>query len=137
MKVKAGVWIDHKKALLIIFEDNKEKKILVESGIDKVIAPATRLHSGNPYGRGKSRAEDISERDLKNHQDKYLRSVIPYLKGVASILLFGPGQTKKDFGKLIEKSDLQTKIIAVETADRMTDAQFAAKVRKRLVIKPA
>jgi hypothetical protein len=46
-----------------------------------------------------------------------------------SILLFGPGEAKGELRKRLERDKLGGRIVAVETVDKMTDRQIAAKVR--------
>jgi hypothetical protein len=44
-------------------------------------------------------------------------------------LLFGPGEAKGELKKRLVKMKLGERVAAVETADKMTDGQIAAKVR--------
>jgi hypothetical protein len=45
-------------------------------------------------------------------------------------LLFGPGEAKGELKKRLERKKMGGRIAAVETVDKMTDGQIAAKVRK-------
>jgi hypothetical protein len=45
------------------------------------------------------------------------------------VLLLGPGEAKGELHKRVVKSKLNARVDAVETADKMTDPQIAAKVR--------
>jgi hypothetical protein len=49
---------------------------------------------------------------------------------VESILLFGPGEAKREFEKRLVSKGLADKVIGVETSDKMTEPQIIAKVRK-------
>ena len=47
------------------------------------------------------------------------------------ILIFGPGEAKIELEKELKKSkELSLKIVGVEPADKMTEKQIAAKVKK-------
>ena len=48
-----------------------------------------------------------------------------------SILIFGPGEAKGELKKRLERLNLGEHIAGVETVDKMTDGQIAAKVRQR------
>lgn len=46
------------------------------------------------------------------------------------ILMFGSGEAKGELKKRLERNDLDGLIVGIETADKMTDRQIAAKVRQ-------
>ena len=50
-----------------------------------------------------------------------------------AILLFGPGEAKGELKKRIERDKLGGRIVGVETVDKMTDRQIAAKVRQHFL----
>ena len=62
--------------------------------------------------------------------NKYYDEVIAVIRDAESVLLFGPGEAKGELKKRLEKDKLGGQIIAVETVDKMTDRQIAAKVRE-------
>jgi hypothetical protein len=45
--------------------------------------------------------------------------------------VFGPGEAKGELEKRLEGEGLTGHILAIEAADKMTDRQIAAKVRRR------
>jgi hypothetical protein len=47
-----------------------------------------------------------------------------------SILIFGPGEAKDELQKQLEGQALGERIVGMETADKLTDGQIAAKVRQ-------
>ncbi|MGA2222511.1 MAG: hypothetical protein ABSH21_12200 [Verrucomicrobiia bacterium] len=47
-----------------------------------------------------------------------------------SILLFGPGEAKGELKKRLERDNLGGRIVAIQTVDKMTDRQVAAKVHE-------
>ena len=53
--------------------------------------------------------------------------MIADISDAESILLFGPGEAKSELKKRLEKDNLGDRIAGVETADKMTDLQIAAK----------
>jgi hypothetical protein len=75
-------------------------------------------------------ADDSHEREFTGHLNKYYDEVIAAIRGAESFLLFGPGEAKGELKKRIERDKLGKHIIAVETVDKMTDRQIAAKVRE-------
>lgn len=57
--------------------------------------------------------------------------LIASIRDAESILIFGPGEAKGELKKRLEKNDLGRYIVGIETMDKMTDHQIAAKVRER------
>jgi hypothetical protein len=47
-----------------------------------------------------------------------------------SFIIFGPGEAKGELKKRLAKGKLARRVAAVETVDKMTDRQIAAKVRE-------
>jgi CO dehydrogenase/acetyl-CoA synthase epsilon subunit len=55
--------------------------------------------------------------------------VIASIRGAESILILGPGEAKEELKKRLKKHQLGSRVVGVETADKMTDRQIEAKVR--------
>jgi hypothetical protein len=81
-------------------------------------------------------ADDRRQRALSQHLDVYYDQVIEVLRHFDRIVLFGPGEAKGELHKRMAKTKLDTRVVAVETNDRMTDSQIAAKVRTFFVPSP-
>jgi len=64
------------------------------------------------------------------HLNIYYDAVIASLKGADSIPKFVPGEAKDELGKRLKKTDRGGCIVAVETVEKTTRRQIAAKVRK-------
>lgn len=129
MKKKIGLWIDHKKAVFVILIGENEKIKLLESNLERHVRPSGGSRSKTPYGPQDIVAEDRRERKYEHHVKNYYDEVISYINNADSIFIFGPGEAKNKFIKHIKNKELQSRILAVETVDKMTDAQIAAKVR--------
>ena len=75
------------------------------------------------------RMSDSRQREFTEHLNLYYDEVIGCIHDAESILLLGPGEAKDELRKRLEKRSLGDRVAAVETADKMTDPQVAAKVR--------
>lgn len=51
-------------------------------------------------------------------------------KGVRSGQLFGPGEAKNELKQRLEVNNLGGRIVGIETVDKMTEPQIAAKIRQ-------
>lgn len=130
MEKKVGLWIDHKQAIVVAVTGKKEKIGLVVSQSEK---QPRRFDNEPAKGRGKPRrpiADDIRQRVLTEQLDHYYDAVIAALGDAVAILIFGPGEAKGELKKRLEKNGLGGRIEGVETVDKMTQPQIAAKVRE-------
>jgi hypothetical protein len=78
-------------------------------------------------------AEDVRDRQFENHLNSYYDSVIACLREAESIQIFGPGEAKVELKTRLENEGLKGRIVEVETMDKMTDRQIAAKVRQHFL----
>jgi hypothetical protein len=86
------------------------------------------------FGGGSSQdrsGEDMRDRRFAEHLRRYYDDVIAHIRDAEAIQIFGPGEAKVELEQRIESGALKGRILAVETVDKMTDRQIAAKVRRR------
>ena len=130
MKTTVGVWIDHRKAVVVLVTDEGE---IAELTISKVEKQLRRSGDSPLKGRYESQlvpSDDSQQKRSTGQLNIYYDAVIASVRKADSILLFGPGEAKGELQERIEKSRLRGRIVAVETAERMTDRQIAAKARQ-------
>lgn len=128
MKANAGLWIDHRKAIIAVRTDQGEEVGLILSKTERQLTRASGLKG--TYDPRQLPAEDSRQRAFRKHLDMYYAAVSAYLRDAEAILIFGPGEAKNDLKKRLVKDKLGARIVGVEPADRMTERQVAAKVRK-------
>ena len=125
MKKQAGLWIDHRKAVIVIVTEAGEEIKEITSNMEKHV----RFSGGTESEDGSS--EDVRDRQFGSHLDSYYDRVVTVLRGADSIQIFGPGEAKGELKKRLEHEGLKGHVLAVETMDKMTDRQISAKVRER------
>jgi hypothetical protein len=130
MKTKVGLWIDHRKAIIVAVSDEGEEIGLIVSRVEKQLQRSGDSPLKGRYESLKVPADDSRQRMLTGHLNIYYEAVIAGLRDAESILIFGPGEAKDELKKRLEKSKLGGRIIDVETVDKMTDRQIAKKVRQ-------
>ncbi len=121
MTKQAGLWIDHRKAVIVLITDDGEEVKKIASGMEK----HTRF-----MGEG-GQGEDVRDRQFGNQLNSYYDEVIAFVRDADAIQIFGPGEAKGELEKRLENEGLKEHILAIETMDKMTDRQIAAKVRER------
>ncbi len=133
MSVKAGVWIDHQQAVLVLITDAGKEIKKMTSGIEGPV----RSRSHNSYTPNDFTAEDRLERKFDSHLKVFYDEVIACLNGSDAILILGPGEAKGELHKRLASKKLRGRTVEVETADRMTDRQLGAKVAQHFAAIPA
>ena len=130
MKLTVGLWIDHRKAVVVAITDEGEEIGLTISRVEKQLRRSGDSPLKGRYESLQVPADDSRERKLTGQLNIYYDAVIASIRDADSILLFGPGEAKGELQERIEKSQLRGRIVAVETVDKMTDRQIAAKARQ-------
>ena len=125
MTREVGVWIDHRKAVIAIIAGKTEEVRQVASKMEKHVR-----YSGAPQ---EDSAEDQRDNRFTGHLNKYYNEVIGCIRDADSILIFGPGEAKIELEERLGKEGLRGRIVGVETVDKMTDRQVAARVRQRFL----
>jgi len=133
MKKVAGLWIDHRKAVIVIVTDEKEEIRLIISKIEKQLGRSGGIRSTTPFESQQVPADDSRERKFTGLLKIYYDAVIACIHDTDAILIFGPGVAKGELKGHLEKHHLGERIVAIETVDKMTDRQIAAKVRQRFL----
>jgi hypothetical protein len=124
---KIGLWIDHRRTIIVTLSNKTEEIKLITAHLEKDARPSAgwAAHSGRDY-----KSEDLQDRRFMAHLDRYYDEVISFIRDAESILILGPGEAKGELKKRMESKGLQGRIVGVETVDKMTDPQIAAKVRQ-------
>ena len=122
MSHDVGVWIDHKKAVIVSISAGQVTTKTLESDVE----PHPH-YSGSQESGGEKKYEE--RHNL--HLDQYYDEVISQLGQPDTLLLFGPGEAKLQFKDRLARSKASSKIIvAVESTDKLTNPQIVAKVKE-------
>ncbi len=130
MKTTVGLWIDHRKAIIVAVTDKREEIGLIISKVEKQLRRSGDSPLKGPYDPLQVPAADRRQRMLTGYLNIYYDAVIASIRDAESILIFGPGDAKDELKKRLKRNNLGGRIVGIETVDKMTDRQIAAKVRK-------
>ena len=122
MKKEVGLWIDHRKTVVVSITDKVEKTSMIRSDMEKHIR-----YSGAAQ---EDSAEDQRDTRFTGHLNRYYDRVISCIRDAESILIFGPGEAKVELEKRLERESLGGRVVGIETVDKLTDRQIAARVRQ-------
>ena len=127
MKKTVGLWIDHKKAV-VVFVDGRDTELKeFSSDIEK-----HHRQSGVA-----TPADDIRQRELTGELNRFYDEVVDCIRDTESILVLGPGEAKGELSKRLEKDNLSRRIVGIKTSDKITDKQIVALVRGYFLNRPA
>jgi len=129
MKKEVGLWIDHRQAVIVIKLDQEEKIKRITSNMEKHVRYSGSSHAGGASESHNDTSEDNRDRRFDDQLSRYYDEVISYLRDAEAILIFGPGKAKDELKKQLESEVHGERIVGIETTDKMTDGQIAAKVR--------
>jgi hypothetical protein len=130
MKTTAGIWIDHRKAIIVAITDKGEETGLVISKAEKQLRRSGDSPLKGSYEPLQVPESDSRQKMLTGHLNIYYDAVIASIREAGSLLIFGPGDAKDELKKRLKRNKLGGRIVGMETVDKMTDRQIAAKVRK-------
>jgi hypothetical protein len=129
MKDKTGVWIDHRKAVIVELGPVEHTAIIV-SKVEKHLERSGDSPLKGPYESLQVPADDKRQTALTGELNRYYDAVIAAVRDAESLLIVGPGEAKGELRKRLEKNNLGGRVAAVQTVDNMTDRQIAAKIRE-------
>ena len=125
MKKDIGLWIDHRKAVVVIVSDEGEEVKEITSHMDKHVRYSDDTSEGGS-------SEDVRDRQFGNRLNSFYDSVVAVIRDGDTVQIFGPGEAKGELKKRLEGAGFKGHILAIETVDKMTDRQITAKVREHL-----
>jgi len=130
MKLNAGVWIDHRRALVVVLDASGERTSVIASGVEKHLERAGDSPLHGSYEAAQVPADDRRQRALTGELNVYYEAVTAALRAADALVVCGPGEAKGELVRHLAKHHLEGRVAEVRTADKMTDAQFVAQVRE-------
>jgi hypothetical protein len=113
MNKAADLWIDHRKAVIVVVTDKGEEIKLIISKVEKQPGRFGAVRSMTSYESQQVPADDSHEREFMGHPNIYYYSVVACIRDAESILIFGPGEAKGELKKRIERNKLGERIATV------------------------
>ena len=130
MKKTAGLWIDHRKAVIVTITDKGEDIELIKSEVEKQLRRSGDSPLKGSHETLQVPADDSRQKKFTGLLNIYYDAVIESIHDAESLFIFGPGEAKDELKERLERKNLGGHIVGIETVDKMTDRQIAAKVRQ-------
>ena len=103
MRINVGLWIDHRKAVIVAVTDKGEEIGVIISKVEKQLRRSGDSPLKGPYESQQVPASDSRQKTLTAHLNIYYDAVIGSIRDAESILIFGPGEAKGELKKRLEK----------------------------------
>ncbi|HUS86622.1 MAG TPA: hypothetical protein VMW76_05210 [Bacteroidales bacterium] len=129
MGKKVGIWLDHEKAYVISLFDKTHMIEKVESNIETRIRYEGETKPAS--GKGNALVNPSKKRTKRKRQqmNNYIECLISKVNSAEAVFIFGPAEAKRELNKLLIKR-YDKPSVYVEPADKMTEKQMVARVRK-------
>jgi len=128
---KIGIWIDHKKAVIVSATAGQVTTRTVESEVGPHGRYSSRAGYPTPDGPKNAGGEKKYEERHGQRLDRFYDDVISQLGQPESLLIFGPGEAKLQLRERLSRSkSLSEHVEEIETTDKLTNAQIVAKVKE-------
>ena len=128
MKSLMGVWIDHKKAVIVAAGD------AIATTVQSGVRGRTRFSGGSGHPGGyisqRGQSEKRGEERHRNALDRYLDAVVAAVRGAEALLILGPGEAKTELATRLGRTRSKGPRISTAAADKLTQAQIVAAVSR-------
>ncbi len=130
MKTNIGLWIDHRKAVIVTTSREGQATSIIFSDTEKQPGRIDGERSTEAFKSNMIPPEDVVERRFEQHLNAFYDEVIDAIHDSEQLLIFGPGEAKGELEKrLHSKKPDAHRNVKIEAADKMTDNQISARVR--------
>ena len=131
MNHKVGIWIDHKRAVIVSVSADGVTAKTVESEVGPHGRYSGRAGYPTPDGPQEGGGENKYEHRYDQHLDRYYDEIISQLGQPEALLIFGPGEAKLQLKERLSRAGAwSVRSVEIETADKLTDPQIVAKVKE-------
>lgn len=129
MKKQVGIWVDHRKAVIVTAGQGEEKVQVIHSGLETQGQQAGESRPRSEHGQQDKHADDTIQNQATVHLKKFYNDIGAYIKDFDYIMLMGPGEARIELRNTLEARSMGHKILEVRPADKLTDREITLEVR--------
>ncbi len=121
MKREVGLWIDHRRAVIVTISHTGAGIRRTESSLEKLVlflGSSSQKHWG----------ADQYDKGCANYLSNDYDDIVACIRDAESIQIFGPDSTKIELEKRLKYEKLGSRLVGVENVEKMTERQIEAKV---------
>jgi len=128
MHTHIGLWIDHRKAVIVTQSATGEDIKVIMSNAERHPGRNDSEHAGSPYEAQQVQPDDVQQRRFDNRLRHFYDEVTECFPEARVVCIIGPGEAKGELQKHIATA-LPHAQVTTEPADKLTDRQVAAHMR--------
>jgi hypothetical protein len=136
LKAEAGLWVDHREALIVVLSETGEETKRIQSNVQKQLRRTGEPSTGR-FEYQEVPADDSRQRAYTGYLARYYDEIVAYLRNAGAVLIFGPGEAKGELKKRFEMEKTGAHIVTMETTDKMTEPQIVAHIRHHFELEAA
>jgi hypothetical protein len=136
LKAEAGLWVDHREALIVVLSETGEETKRIQSNVQKQLRRTGEPSTGR-FEYQEVPADDSRQRAYTGYLARYYDEIVAYLRNAGAVLIFGPGEAKGELKKRFEMEKTGAHIVTMETTDKMTEPQIVAHIRHHFDLEAA
>jgi stalled ribosome rescue protein Dom34 len=129
MTQKVGLWIDHRKAVVVSLGEGETTTRTIESNVGQRVRSQGGSRAATVYSHQGATYEPGRDQKYERHLNEYYDEVASAIAGADAILVMGPGEAKTEFGKRLERSGVDRSRVRIETSDKLTEPQIVEKIK--------
>ncbi|UOB16336.1 hypothetical protein [Abyssalbus ytuae] len=131
MSAKTGIWIDKKHAYIVTLENGDPRVEILESEADFRVRFEGEVPPVSRFGTQFLNKEKVKDAQLEKQLKDYYKAILQKITDTGELYIFGPAEAKNEFYKLLsEYNEGLSKVTEVDTADKLTENQVVAAVKK-------
>src|SRR5690242_16345798 len=130
MHTIAGLWMDHRQAVIVTISDQGQEIKRITSSIEKQLRRSGRSRARPTYKSRGAAAGNSREREYRGQPADFYDEIIACIVAATTVLIFGPGEAKDELRKRIERKMDAKRMVHVEAAEKMSEGQIVEKVRR-------
>lgn len=128
IKVYAGVWVDHSKAIVMNIQNDDWKIIKLKSEVPSYHRATSGTRGPLPYVFDGGGDDHKLKNRMHNAEKVFYKKIDKSILPNAKIFVIGPSLAKKELLKYLKEQ--KRKQIEIATSSKMTEKEFVAKVKK-------
>ncbi|MGA2778306.1 MAG: hypothetical protein ABSF94_12180 [Steroidobacteraceae bacterium] len=133
---RGGVWIDHRKAVIVGLTPHGARTQEILSDVQKHPERGGDSPLKGAYEARQVPADDRRQFALTGELNGFYDAVIAAIGEFGRVLILGPGEAKGELQARLVHRKLGDRVVAVETEDKLSDPQIVAKVRSHFGVEP-
>jgi stalled ribosome rescue protein Dom34 len=134
MKNRIGLWIDHRRAVIVFPSQRNEETVVILSQAERHQRRAEGAVTMQPFEAQLVQADDVRQRKFEQQLKAFYDEVIDLVNEADALFVFGPGEAKGEFVKRLAHEKPTPRTVTVKTTDKLTDRQIVAEVHEHFKI---